>query len=149
MSVRTDIISALESDFETITVANGYNNTINSVLKQSANLSQVDTSLMDFVYLISLPASQDPNETNMWEWNVGFEIYFKTSGIDSDNDGLMRAKAESYIEDVMTLFENPANSLALETIESLYIDSIEPYDQNSSADVGIVYGLIKIKFIFP
>lgn len=149
MSVRTDIISALESDFETITVANGYNNTINSVLKQSANLSQVDTSLMDFVYLISLPASQDPNETNMWEWNVGFEIYFKTSGIDSDNDGLMRAKAESYIEDVMTLFENPANSLALETIESLYIDSIEPYDQNSSADIGIVYGLIKIKFIYP
>lgn len=149
MSIRTDIISALESDFETITVANGYNNTINSVLKQSANLSQVDASLLDLVYLVSLPSSQDPNETNMWEWNVGFEIYFKTSGIDSDNDGLMRAKAESYIEDVMTLFENPANALALETIESLYIDSIEPYDQNPSADIGIVYGLIKIKFIYP
>ena len=149
MSIRTDIITALESDFATITVANGYNNTINSVLKQSANLSQVDSSLLDLVYLIALPASQLPGETSMWEWNVGFEIYFKTSGVDSDNDGLMRAKAESYIEDVMTLFENPANSLALTTIESLYIDSIEPYDQNPSADIGIIYGLIKIKFIFP
>ena len=154
MSTRSDILDALRVDFATITTDNGYNGTINSVVKHVRDFERVDETALDFAYLFSLPETQEMNESiGTWNWRVGFMLYFTTAGLDSDESGLIEDDAENYIEDVKQLFnlgDNPppvARTVdAIDAVEAVWIESIEPYTLLNQEHIAVVFGTLNILY---
>ena len=154
MSTRSEILDALRVDFATITTGNGYNGTIRSVVKHVKDLERVDETALNFAYIFSLPETQEMHEQiGTWNWRVGFMIYFATAGLDSDEVGLIEDTAENFIEDVKQLFNIGSNPPpvgrtvdALDSIECIFIEQIEPYSLVDQEHIAVVFGTLNILY---
>lgn len=154
MSTRKDILDAIRVDLLTITTGNGYNNTINSVVKYVKDFERIDETSLDFAYLFSLPESQEMNESiGTWTWKVGFMIYFSTGGLDTTESGLIEDKAEGYIEDMKMLFNTGSNPPSViptiysqSSVECIYVETIEQYTLLNQEHIAVVFGTLNIKY---
>ena len=150
MGVRQDILDALRNDFGDITVTNGYVNTIKRTVYTGKALRDLNEADLDFAYIFPLPEKQNMLEdAGMWTWSVGFAVYFATGGLDSDESGLIETKAEAYIEDIKAKFtSNATHVYNVSQVESIMLETLDPYFNDETVNIGIVYGNFLITYIY-
>lgn len=149
MAVRRNILDAIRDDFLAITTDNGYNNTISGFAYTNSDLLNLIEADLDYVWLFSLPETNLVGESfGEWVWEIGYAVYFKTEGLDADASGLMEEKAESYLEDIKNKFLEPTNAFANTNVQSIALKTIDPFLNEDSINVGIVYGSILVTYTF-
>lgn len=140
--MRQEIITALRTDFASITEANSYNNTIKEVFKQLKEFGDINDSNSPGIYFQLMPSKATRRE-NFYEWTqpVFILIYF-TVKHDISNEGLYEAQAETLIDDVLALFDTYTNTIAIDGVESITVDEIDTY-----IDTDNTKGLITLTLI--
>lgn len=139
MSVRTNILAALRSDFNVTGMQKSW--------KRVERLDQIsDDSLPSFsVKLGTAVAKYTPEGTKIWELPVLCIIYFQ-AGTDTTNQGLLETAGEALIDKYDAITNYTALKLVEEVI-SIEMISITPYVDTEINHRGFIFLEYKIEYI--
>ncbi|MCP4394546.1 MAG: hypothetical protein GY804_09815 [Alphaproteobacteria bacterium] len=154
--IRQNILDNLRTDLATIDGTGDYTNTITTVYKYIADLKDIPVSKFDACAILAF----DDDKILVNEWGVsertmlvGGTIYFKTSGVDTQNAGVLEIKCETFIEDLFLLDKTWTNAKASldanskRAVETIEIMKIDPYLLTGFEDKGTIYFEIKIIYL--
>lgn len=140
----SNVKSALATDLATITVANGYNTTIDTVFKVPKFLKDVDpTKLPAFsVFLTNAPAKEFD------EANIGCDLIFTIIAYtfveqDIDETGDLEIALFKMYEDVIKLFNSMCSTQKLDEVQGIEVIDFFP---ELSGNRG--WAFIPIKIIY-
>lgn len=138
MSIRTDILSALRTDFNVTGMQKSW--------KYVQRLDQIpDDSMPSYcVKLGSAVNKQLAENHSYWDLPIMVIVYFKC-GTDTDNQGLLETTAEALID----LYEavDLSTTMALDAVESAEILTITPYIDVGLKDRGWILLEYKLTYL--
>lgn len=138
MSIRTDILSALRTDFNVTGMQKSW--------KRVTRLDQIpDDSLPSYcVKLGTAVANYTPEGTKVWDLPVLCVIYFK-AGTDTTNQGLLETAAE----DLISLYDaiTDYSVIQVEGVMGIELQTITPYVDTEMDNRGFILLEYKVQYI--
>lgn len=138
MSIRTQILAALRTDFNVTGMQKSW--------KSVMNLKEIPEGLLPSYYVgFGTAVNNETAEyTAIWEIPVLVVVYFKCSS-DTTNQGLLETEAESLI----SLYENVtfANTILIDAVKDAVMVSVTPYVNTIIENRGFLFLEYKLTYI--
>ncbi len=144
----SNVKSALYTDLQTLTTANGYSTTIKTFSKMLKLPNEVDVTKCPLLCfeLVECPQKPFDEANNSFDLRYWIVIHVALSGADLDETGDVIDALTNIYEDLVALFnKQTTTTYKLDEVENTIIENLFPVVMNETRGWAIIPLLIKYK----
>lgn len=144
----SNVKSALYTDLQTLTTANGYSTTIKTFSKMLKLPNEVDITKCPMLCyeLVECPQKEFDESSNSFDLRYWIVIHVAASGADLDETGDVSDALTNIYEDIVTLFnKQTTTTYKLDEVENTIVENLYPAVMSDTRGWAIIPLLIKYK----